>query len=70
MEKENTNSRRLFLNKGLKIGLFSAIGLAALSKLFKTNNTFDEANEEMIEVMSTDVDIIQLPALHVEDITH
>ena len=60
-------SRRKFLNKGLLIGLFSATGLTTLSKLLKLKKSEEFLEDNMIEVMSAEGDIIQLPATQVKE---
>ncbi|MCF6214180.1 MAG: 4Fe-4S dicluster domain-containing protein [Flavobacteriaceae bacterium] len=67
MAAKKQTSRRTFLNKGLKVGILSTIGLTALAKLFKSDKTEALLDNDTIEVMTAEGDIIQLPATQVED---
>ncbi len=65
MKKSDDKSRRSFLNNGLTIGAFSIIsGSLIASKLFGN----DEPDEELVEVMTTEGDIIKVPASEVEEV--
>ncbi len=71
--EENTNktSRRKFLNKGLKIGLATAIGGFGLSKLnskLTAKTTVD--SDETIELMTTDGVLIQVDSSEVVEVKH
>ncbi len=57
MAKKNQNSRRNFLDKGLKIGLITAIGGIGLSKL-NSKNTKLPGNK--IKVMTTDGKLVEV----------
>ena len=53
MEENNKNSRRKFLNKGLKVGVAAAVGSIGLSKLASklyANSTSNSS--EKIELMT------------------
>ena len=66
MEDNNKNSRRKFLDKGLKLGLVTAIGGVGLSKVANELNakTSTISNEKM-ELMTTDGTIIQVDSSEV-----
>ncbi len=64
MKDENKNSRRSFLDKGLKVGLATAVGGVIAAKVFGNSN-----EEEMVELMSTDGTLIQVPASEVEEVS-
>jgi Fe-S-cluster-containing dehydrogenase component len=61
MENSNKNSRRKFLDKGLKLGLLTAIGGTAVAKFLK--------EEEMVELMDTNGNLVQVPVTKVEEHT-
>jgi len=66
MEDNNKNSRRKFLNKGLKVGVAAAVGSIGLSKLASklyANSTSNSS--EKIELMTTDGTIIQVDSSEV-----
>ncbi|WP_445954694.1 4Fe-4S dicluster domain-containing protein [Yeosuana sp.] len=56
---EDCNSRRKFLDKGLKLGLLSVIGGAAVAKSLE--------EEEMVELMDTDGNIVKAPVSKIEE---
>jgi molybdopterin-containing oxidoreductase family iron-sulfur binding subunit len=59
--KDNTKkSRRSFLGKGLKLGVAAAAGGALAAKVLAGNS------DEMVELMTTDGKLIQVPASEVE----
>ena len=61
MKNKKTNSRRKFLDKGLKLGLVTAIGGIGLSKLSsKLNATTNSDSNKKIELMTTDGTLIQV----------
>jgi len=69
MKNNNNNSRRKFLDKGLKLGLVTAIGAIGLTKIagkLKAKNT--ENSGEKMELMTTDGTLIQVDATEVVDI--
>ncbi|MDH3321711.1 MAG: 4Fe-4S dicluster domain-containing protein [Flavobacteriaceae bacterium] len=71
MENKNKNSRRKFLDKGLKLGLVTAIGGIGLSKLScKPETESDTDTGEKMELMTTDGTIIQVDASEVMDVDH
>ncbi|MGK0254451.1 MAG: Fe-S-cluster-containing dehydrogenase component [Mariniflexile sp.] len=70
MEDNNKNSRRKFLDKGLKIGLATAIGGFAISKISKLNAKSNTSTGEFVELMTTDGTLIQVDASEVMEIEH
>ncbi len=56
---DDDNSRRDFLNKGLKLGLLSVIGGTAVAKSLE--------EEEMVELLDTDGNIVKVPVSKVEE---
>jgi len=66
MEDKNKNSRRKFLDKGLKLGLVAAVGGIGLSKFTsKLNATTDTISEGKMELMTTDGTLIQVDSSEV-----
>jgi len=59
MKEGNKKTRRSFINKGLKLGLLTAIGGTAVAKSLK--------EEEMVELMDTDGNLIKVPVSKVEE---
>jgi Fe-S-cluster-containing dehydrogenase component len=70
MEDQNKNSRRKFLDKGLKLGLATAIGGMAISKISKLSAKSNTSNGEFVELMTTDGTLIQVDASEVVEIVH
>jgi len=71
MKDNNNNTRRNFLNKGLKVGLATIIGGIGLSKL--TSKLFaksDTAPNDTVELMTTDGTLIQVDSTEVIEIEH
>ncbi len=71
MEDNNKNSRRKFLDKGLKLGLVTAIGGFGISKVVtklsaKTNNL----SGSKMELMTTDGTLIQVDSSEVIEVEH
>ncbi len=56
---DTSSSRRKFINNGLKLGLLTAIGGAAVAKSLN--------EEEMVELMDTDGNLVQVPVTKVEE---
>jgi len=56
---ENNSSRRDFINKGLKLGLLTAIGGAAVAKSLK--------KDETVELLDTEGNLIQVPVEKVQE---
>ncbi|RLD28678.1 MAG: 4Fe-4S dicluster domain-containing protein [Bacteroidetes bacterium] len=71
MEDNNKNSRRKFLDKGLKLGLVTAIGGIGLSKIAtKLNASNDNHSGEKMELMTTDGTLIQVDSSEVMEMNH
>jgi len=71
MNKNNTDSRRKFLDKGLKLGLITAIGGIGLSKLAtKLTAQTDQNSGDKMELMTTDGTIIQVDSSEVMEMDH
>ncbi len=71
MEDKNKSSRRRFLDKGLKLGIVSAIGGLGLSKLSsKLNASNDDSSGEKMELMTTDGTLIQVDSSEVIEVKH
>jgi len=71
MEDKNKNSRRKFLDKGLKIGLATAIGSIGISKLTsKLNAKTNSSSNEKMELMTTDGTLIQVDSSEVMEMEH
>ena len=71
MEDNNKNSRRKFLDKGLKLGLATAIGGFGLSKIAtKVNANTDKSSGEKMELMTTDGTLIQVDSSEVMEMEH
>jgi len=69
MEDNNKNSRRKFLDKGLKLGLASAIGGLGISKLSKLNANSKNSGE-LVELMTTDGTLIQVDSSEVVEVVN
>lgn len=59
MKNTEENSRRKFINKGLKLGLLTAIGGSAVAKAL--------VDEDMVEVMDTEGNMIKVPVSKIEE---
>jgi molybdopterin-containing oxidoreductase family iron-sulfur binding subunit len=71
MENNNKNSRRKFLDKGLKLGLVTAIGGLGLSKIAsKLTAQTDTNSGDKMELMTTDGTIIQVDSSEVIEMKH
>ncbi len=69
MENNNKNSRRKFLNKGLKLGLITAIGGLGLKKLaLKLNAQSDSISGDKEELMTTDGSIVQVSSSEIIEV--
>ena len=71
MEENNKKTRRKFLDKGLKLGLVSAIGGIGLAKLSSklSANTKKESGETL-ELMTTDGTLIKVDSSEVVEVEH
>ena len=71
MEDQNKNSRRKFLDKGLKLGLATAIGGVGLTKIASELNAKSKNKTgELMELMTTDGTLIQVDSSEVIEIEH
>ncbi|MHB1146410.1 MAG: 4Fe-4S dicluster domain-containing protein [Lutibacter sp.] len=71
MKNNNTDSRRKFLDKGLKLGLITAIGAIGLTKIAsKLNAKNSEAATGKMELMTTDGTIIEVDSSEVMEMDH
>ncbi len=69
MEENNKKTRRKFLDKGLKLGLVSAIGGLGLAKLSsKLSANTEKESEETIELMTTDGTLIKVDSSEVVEV--
>ena len=67
--ENNKKSRRKFLDKGLKLGLITALGGVGLSKLVsKLNAKPDEKSYYKMELMTTDGTLVQVDSSEVREI--
>lgn len=64
MEENTQQSKRKFFELGIKFGLVATVGTAVVSRAFDNEDT-----SEMIELMSTDGHLIQVPASEVQDVS-
>ena len=70
MEDQQKDTRRKFLNNGWKLGLASILGGAALAHLkegFASEGS--GSSGEMVELMDTDGNIIEVDAAQVEEMS-
>lgn len=67
MKEDNNNSRREFIDKGLKIGLLGAVAAGALKAFNSCKDTAGTAGETM-ELMAVDGTMIQVPVGDVEEV--
>ena len=71
MKNNNTDSRRKFLDKGLKLGLITAIGAIGLTKIAsKLNAKNSEISTGKMELMTTDGTIIEVDSSEVMEMDH
>jgi Fe-S-cluster-containing dehydrogenase component len=71
MEDNKLKSRRKFLDKGLKLGLITAIGGIGLSKIAsKLNAKPNKDSHDKMELMTTDGTVIQVDSSEVMEIEH
>jgi Fe-S-cluster-containing dehydrogenase component len=69
MKTNNKNSRRKFLDNGMKLGIVTAIGSLGLSKITSKLNAKPENNsDEKMELMTTDGSLIQVDSSEVIDV--
>ena len=71
MESNNKSSRRKFLDKGLKLGIVTAISGIGLSKIAsKLNAKPDGDSHDKMELMTTDGTLIQVDSSEVMEMEH
>jgi molybdopterin-containing oxidoreductase family iron-sulfur binding subunit len=71
MKNNNTDSRRKFLDKGLKLGLITAIGAVGLTKIAsKLSAKNSETSTGKMELMTTDGTIIEVDSSEVKQMVH
>ena len=71
MKNNNTDSRRKFLDKGLKLGLITAIGAVGLTKIAsKLSAKNSETSSDKMELMTTDGTIIEVDSSEVKEMDH
>jgi molybdopterin-containing oxidoreductase family iron-sulfur binding subunit len=71
MKNNNTDSRRKFLDKGLKLGLITAVGAVGLTKIAsKLNAKNSETSTDKMELMTTDGTIIEVDSSEVKQMVH
>ena len=71
MNDTNNNSRRKFLDKGLKVGLATVIGGVGLTKLSsKLLAKPDNDSKDTMELMTTDGTLIQVDSSEVMEMDH
>jgi len=71
MKNNNENSRRKFLDKGLKLGLATTIGAVGLTKLAtKLTAQTDTQSGEKMELMTTDGTLIEVDSTEVIEVEH
>ncbi len=71
MENKDKNSRRKFLDNGIKLGLVTAIGGIGISKIAsKLSAQSNEKTGEKVELMTTDGTLIEVDSSEVIEIDH
>ncbi len=71
MENNNKSSRRKFLDKGLKLGLVTAIGGLDFSKIIsKLSAKTDKKSYYKMELMTTDGTLVQVDSSEVMEVEH
>lgn len=65
MEEDKKKSRRKFFELGIKFGLLATVGSVAVAEAMD-----DEDSTGMVELMSTDGNIIQVPASEVHEVSN
>lgn len=71
MENNNKSSRRKFLDKGLKLGLVTAIGGLGFSKIIsKLSAKTDKKSYYKMELMTTDGTLVQVDSSEVMEVEH
>jgi len=71
MKQKKENSRRKFLNKGLKLGFFTALGSIGLTQLTsKMNAQKEDISNDKMELLTADGTIIEVDSSEVIKINH
>ena len=71
MKNNNTGSRRKFLDKGLKLGLITAVGAIGLTKIAsKLSAQTEKSSGDKMELMTTDGTIIEVDSTEVMEMDH
>ncbi len=71
MDKKVKSSRRIFIEKGLKFSFFAAIGGLSISKFIsKLNSKSKHQNSNLVELMTTSGDVIQVDSSEVVAVNH
>jgi molybdopterin-containing oxidoreductase family iron-sulfur binding subunit len=70
MEDNNKSSRRKFLDNGIKLGIATAIGGLAVSKISKLSAKSNTNTGELVELMTTDGTLIQVDSSEVVEVIH
>jgi len=70
MEENNSESRRKFLDKGIKLGLAAAVGGLAISKISKLSAKSSKNSGEFVELMTTDGTLIQVDSSEIVEVEH
>ncbi|MFH4963438.1 4Fe-4S dicluster domain-containing protein [Gaetbulibacter sp. M235] len=70
MEEKNNESRRNFLDKGIKLGLAAAVGGLAISKISKLSAKSSNSTGEFVELMTTDGTLIQVDSSEIVEVEH
>ena len=65
---KNDKTRRGFLDKGVKVGALAALGSLAFAKVFGIRAAEDSTEGEMMELMSPDGTLVQVPTSEVQDV--
>lgn len=66
--KDSKNTRREFMDQGLKAALLGAVATGALKSLNSCSSPKKDG-EETVELMTTDGDVIEVPASHLQEMT-
>lgn len=65
---KNDKTRRGFLDKGVKVGALAAVGSLAFAKVFGIKVEESSTEGEMMELMSPDGTLVQVPTSEVQDV--
>ena len=70
MEDNKNESRRKFLDTGIKLGLAAAVGGLAISKISKLSAKSNNNTGEFVELMTTDGTLIQVDSSEIVEVVH